>query len=405
MKGHIFSIREITEYIKDKFELDPLLNTVYVRGEISNYKFHSSGHHYMTLKDPDSVMRAVMFKFDAQKLKFRPESGMKIIAKGRISVFPRDGQYQLYITDMTPDGIGALSAAFEQLKAKLLEEGLFAQEHKKPLPKYPNTIALVTSPTGAAIRDMLRILKARYPLSKILVVPVLVQGPDAAADITAAIHLLNEQRCCDLIITGRGGGSLEDLWAFNDEGLAREIFASNIPVISAVGHEPDVTISDFVSDLRAATPSNAAELAVPDQAALYDALMKIKQKMAQQLQHKIQVLQERVKYCAEKPALKSPLNPIAERRLLVDYHTNRLAASMQAINAAAKAKLVQLAAGLDAMSPLKVLTRGYSIVSNAEGLPISSAKQISIGDELNLRFRAGSAVCTVDQVCERNEQK
>ncbi|MBE6916267.1 MAG: exodeoxyribonuclease VII large subunit [Ruminococcaceae bacterium] len=401
MKGHIFSIREITEYIKEKFQLDPLLNTVYVRGEISNYKFHSSGHHYMTLKDSESVMRAVMFKFDAVKLKFRPESGMKIIAKGRISVFPRDGQYQLYITDMTPDGIGALSAAFEQLKAKLLAEGLFSSEHKRQLPKYPKRIALVTSPTGAAIRDILRILKARYPLAEILVVPVLVQGPDAAPDIANAIRLVNEQTCCDLIITGRGGGSLEDLWAFNDEDLARVIFDSKVPVISAVGHEPDVTISDFVADLRASTPSNAAELAVPDQAALYDLLMKTQQRLTQMVQHKVHVLQERVKQYSEKPALKSPLNPIAERRLLIDYHTNRLANAMQKINADAKAKFVHLAAGLDAMSPIKVLTRGYSIASNASGKPLTSASQVSVGERLNVQFHEGSAVCTVEQVKER----
>ncbi len=401
MKGHIFSIREITEYIKEKFELDPLLNTVYVRGEISNYKFHSSGHHYMTLKDSESVMRAVMFKFDALKLKFRPESGMKIIAKGRISVFPRDGQYQLYITDMTPDGIGALAAAFEQLKAKLLSEGLFAQEHKRQLPKYPKKIALVTSPTGAAIRDMLRILKARYPLAEILVVPVLVQGPDAAPDIARAIRFVNEQACCDLIITGRGGGSLEDLWAFNDEELARTIYHSEIPVISAVGHEPDVTISDFVADLRAATPSNAAELAVPDSTALYEMLLKTEQRMLQLMQNKVRFLQERVKQFSEKPALKSPLNPIAERRLLVDYQTNRLTNSMQKINANAKAKFVRLAAGLDAMSPIKVLTRGYSIAAGENGIPITSASQISVGERVNLQFCEGGAVCTVEQVKER----
>ncbi len=403
MKGHIFSIREITEYIKEKFELDPLLNTVYVRGEISNYKFHSSGHHYMTLKDSESVMRAVMFKFDAQKLKFRPESGMKIIAKGRISVFPRDGQYQLYITDMTPDGIGALAAAFEQLKAKLLAEGLFATEHKRPLPKYPKKIALVTSPTGAAIRDMLRILKARYPLAEILVVPALVQGPDAAPDIARAIRFVNEQACCDLIITGRGGGSLEDLWAFNDEELARTIYNSEIPVISAVGHEPDVTISDFVADLRAATPSNAAELAVPDSSALYELLLKTEQRLLQLMQNKVRFLQERVKQFSEKPALKSPLNPIAERRLLVDYQTNRLTNSMQKINANAKAKFVRLAAGLDAMSPIKVLTRGYSIAAGENGIPITSASQISVGKRLNIQFCEGGAVCLVEQVKERGQ--
>ncbi len=404
MRGHIFTIKEISEYIKGKFETDPQLATVYVRGEISNYKFHSSGHHYMTLKDSESVLRAVMFKFDAVKLKFRPESGMKIIAKGRISVFPRDGQYQLYITDMIPDGIGALSAAFEQLKAKLLAEGLFAQETKLPLPKYPKTIALVTSPTGAAIRDMLRILKARYPIATILVVPVLVQGPDAAPDIANAISYLNQHMCCDLIITGRGGGSLEDLWAFNDEALARVIHESVIPIISAVGHEPDVTISDFVADLRAATPSNAAELAVPDQAVLYDHLSKTNAKLFQLMQHKLNFLKERIKGFSEKPCMTSPLNTIAERRLFLDYQTNRMTSAMQKTVAQAKERFVHLAAGLDAMSPLKVLSRGYSIATTDDGVSVKDSADISVGERLSLRFGSGGAVCTVDELFGKVEE-
>ena len=398
MRGHIFTIKEISEYIKGKFDTDPQLSTVYVRGEISNYKFHSSGHHYMTLKDSESVLCAVMFKFDAGKLKFRPESGMKIIAKGRISVFPRDGQYQLYITDMIPDGIGALSASFEQLKAKLLAEGLFSQDTKLPLPKFPKTIALVTSPTGAAIRDMLRILKARYPIATILVVPVLVQGPDAAPDIANAISYLNQHMCCDLIITGRGGGSLEDLWAFNDEALAREIFASKIPIISAVGHEPDVTISDFVADLRAATPSNAAELAVPDQTVLYDHLTKTNTKLFGLMQNKLQFLKERIKGISEKPCMKNPLNTVAERRLILDFQTNRLASAMQKMVAKEKERFVHLAAGMDAMSPLKVLSRGYSIATAEDGISVKDVNDVSVGQKLNLRFGVGGAVCTVDEL-------
>ena len=398
MRGHIFTIKEISEYIKGKFDTDPQLATVYVRGEISNYKFHSSGHHYMTLKDSESVLRAVMFKFDAAKLKFRPESGLKIIAKGRISVFPRDGQYQLYITDMIPDGIGALSAAFEQLKAKLLAEGLFERETKLPLPKYPKTIALVTSPTGAAIRDMLRILKARYPIATVLVVPVLVQGPDAAPDIAQAIAYLNRHMCCDLIITGRGGGSLEDLWAFNDETLAREIHASKIPIISAVGHEPDVTISDFVADLRAATPSNAAELAVPDQTVLYDHLSKTNAKLFQHMQSTLQFLKERVKSISEKPCLKNPLNTVSEHRMLLDFQTNRLTSLMQNKISQAKERFVHLAAGMDAMSPLKVLSRGYSIATDETGAAVKDSGDLSIGQKVNLRFGSGGAVCTVDEL-------
>ena len=400
MKGHIYTILELNNYLKGKFEADPTLATIYVRGEISNYKLHSSGHHYMTLKDDGSVIRAVMFRGDASKLKFRPESGMTVLAKGRVTVFPRDGQYQLYITDMAPDGVGALYAAFEQLKKQLLEEGLFDPTKKKPLPAYPQTIALVTSPTGAAVRDMLRILKARYPIAKVLVVPVLVQGPDAPEEIAQAIALLNTTLACDLIITGRGGGSLEDLWAFNTEVVARAIADSQIPIISAVGHEPDVTIADFVADLRAATPSNAAELAVPDQQALQSALQEQLLRMTQTMRHRCTTHRERIRAITEKPVMQSPLNYFQEKRVLLDFMENRLGSALQKSLRGGREKFVRLSAMLDAMSPLKVLTRGYSIVTDAQNQVIKDSTAVKPGDSVHLRLREGALDCTVTETYE-----
>ncbi|MBQ9168699.1 MAG: exodeoxyribonuclease VII large subunit, partial [Oscillospiraceae bacterium] len=268
MSQQVLSITQINEYIRTKMDGDPILSGVAVRGEISNYKVYPSGHHYFTLKDEGAALKCVMFKGNAFRLKFRPDNGVKVIAMGRITVYPRDGAYQLYCTAMVMDGIGDLYAAFEQLKVKLAAKGLFDQAHKKPLPKYPGIIGIITSSAGAAIHDMLRILRKRYPLSEVRLLPVRVQGAEAPGEISAAIRYANHYAIADLLIVGRGGGSIEDLWAFNDERVAQAIYDSEIPVISAVGHEPDVTISDYVADLRAATPSNAAELAVPDQEAL-----------------------------------------------------------------------------------------------------------------------------------------
>ncbi|NLG52450.1 MAG: exodeoxyribonuclease VII large subunit [Clostridiales bacterium] len=398
LKGHIFSISEVNQYIKYKMENDPNLSLIYVRGEISNYKPHSSGHHYMTLKDENAVLRAVMFKSDALKLKFKPENGIKIIAKGRISVFPRDGQYQLYITDMIPDGVGALYVAFEQLKKKLAAEGLFDADKKKPVPKYPGRIALVTSPTGAAVRDMLRILKARFPLAKILVCPVLVQGEGAAGEIAAAIYRLNEKSMCDLIITGRGGGSIEDLWAFNEECVARAIFASEIPVISAVGHEPDVTISDFVADLRAATPSNAAELAVPDCVSIKSSLNDANIRIIQAVTHKIRFYREVLAKISEKPVMQSPLAYFQERRMLLDYTGDKLDSLIHKRISDYKQRFIGLASALDALSPLKVLARGYSITTDSDGRVIKDVSGVNVGDRINIRLNAANLDCSVNNV-------
>ena len=268
MENHIFTVTEVNNLVKRLLDNEPMLQNVCVRGELSNYKMYPSGHHYFTLKDPEGAIRCVMFKGSAMKLRFRPENGMKVVVTGRVTVFPRDGAYQLYCNTMIPEGVGDLAVAFEQLKAKLYAEGLFDSDHKKPLPPYPEKIAIVTSSAGAAVHDMIRILRRRYPIAKVILLPVRVQGVEAPPEIAGAIRYADKWHIGDVIITGRGGGSIEDLWAFNDERVARAIYQCETPIISAVGHEPDVTISDFVADARASTPSNAAEIAVPDQGEL-----------------------------------------------------------------------------------------------------------------------------------------
>ncbi len=394
--AHICTISELNEYLKTLLDNDPSLSGVYVKGEISNYKFHSSGHHYMTLKDENAVIRAVMFKYEAAKLKFRPESGMKIIAKGRVSIFPRDGQYQLYISDMIPDGVGALYVAFEQLKKRLSEEGLFSEANKKALPKFPGKIALVTSPTGAAVRDMLRILKARFPMSAVVVCPVLVQGPDAPEDIASTIAYINKHTLADLIITGRGGGSIEDLWGFNDERVARAIFNSEIPVISAVGHEPDVTISDFVADVRAATPSNAAEIAVPDSSAIFRSIKDSEARIFSALSSRISFYKEALKNISGKKVMQSPQNFFQERRINLDFLSEKLANATNRSVMKSKEQFTRLVASLDAMSPLKVLSRGYSIATATDGKVIKRVSDVSKADKISLRVEDGNIKCTVD---------
>lgn len=392
----ICTISELNEYLKNMFDSNPNLNGVYVKGEISNYKFHSSGHHYMTLKDESSVIRAVMFKFDASKLKFRPESGMKIIAKGRVSVFPRDGQYQLYISDMIPDGVGALYVAFEQLKKRLSEEGLFDAEKKKPLPQFPKKIAVITSPTGAAVRDILRILKSRFPMTEVVVCPVLVQGPDAPEDIASMISYVNKHKIADLIITGRGGGSIEDLWGFNDERVAYAIYQSEIPVISAVGHEPDVTISDFVADVRAATPSNAAELAVRDAGVIKRNIKDYELRIYSSLITKLNSYKESIRTISEKKIMKSPENYFQERRLVLDFLCEKLGSNTSLALMKSREHFARLVASLDAMSPLKVLSRGYSIASANDGRIIKNVSDIKSGEKLDVRVSDGTIKCTVD---------
>ena len=390
------SVTALNQYIKGMFERERLLSRVLVRSEISNYKVYPSGHHYFSLKDAESSIRCVMFRREAMSLRFRPENGMKVVVSGRVSVFPRDGAYQLYCATMVPDGVGELAFAFEQLKNRLHKEGLFDPAHKKPIPAHPRTIALVTSPAGAAVRDMIRILGARYPMAKVLVVPVRVQGEEAPEEIANGLDLVNALDMADLIITGRGGGSMEDLWAFNDEGVARAIFRSRIPVISAVGHEPDVTIADFVADLRASTPSNAAELAVPDQADLRDRLAHFQARMDRSVDRRLQVRRDALRRLESSPFLQSPQRAIQEKRLLLDYQQQRLLHAMDRQIGEHRHQMGRLAASLDALSPFKVLSRGYSITQKDDGTVVSELSQVEKGDALLVRVSDGTITCTAE---------
>ena len=400
----VLSITQINEYIRGKMDEDRLLLQLAVRGEISNYKMYPSGHHYFTLKDENAALKCVMFKTSASKLRFRPENGMKVIAMGRITVYPRDGAFQLYCSAMSMDGIGDLYVAFEQLKAKLAAQGLFAPEHKKPLPQFPKTIGIVTSSAGAAVHDMLRILKKRYPIVKVRLLPVRVQGAEAPGEIAAAIRYANHYKLADLLIVGRGGGSIEDLWAFNDERVAYAIYASEIPVISAVGHEPDVTISDYVADLRAATPSNAAELAVPDQAALQQNMDAAASAMAAALSGKLRHARQRLHVLAKSPALVSPTGYLEQRKQSLEHLKSRLiGAQMQQIQRK-KQRYIGNTAKLDAMSPLKVLTRGYSIVSADDGTIVRSVRQTAPGREVQVMLSDGSLRATVSDIKEESDE-
>lgn len=397
MAQQVLSITQLNEYIREKLDGDALLNGIAVRGEISNYKVYPSGHHYFTLKDEAASLKCVMFKGNAARLRFRPDNGVKVIAMGKISVYPRDGVYQLYCTAMAMDGIGDLYAAFEQLKAKLASQGLFDPAHKKPIPKYPETIGIVTSSAGAAIHDMLRILRKRYPLTRVLLLPVRVQGVEAPVEIAAAIRYANYHKLADLLIVGRGGGSIEDLWAFNDERVAYAIYESQIPVISAVGHEPDVTISDFVADLRAATPSNAAELAVPDQDALRQNLDGYSLTMASSLNRQIKAARQHLDILAGSPALRSPTGYLDQKRNQLELLQNRLVSSQSRIVEQKFRQFVALTSKLDAMSPLKVLTRGYAMAETERGEVLRSVKQIEPGDRLKVIFSDGSVYASVTE--------
>ena len=393
----ILSPSQVSGYIKTWMDRDRLLSGLMVRGELSNYKMYPSGHHYFTLKDGDGALRCVMFRGDASTLRFRPENGMQVIAAGRVTVFPRDGQYQMYCTRLTPDGAGDLHVAFEQMKDRLYKEGLFAPEHKKPLPQFPARIALVTSPAGAAVRDMLRILGARYPVAEIKILPVRVQGEGAAEEIAAAIAWANRWQVADLIITGRGGGSMEDLWAFNEEVVARAIYHSDIPVISAVGHEPDITISDFVADLRAATPSNAAELAVPDQNELYLWLKGVSGRMERGLKQGLRLKRRELERVQRNRIMEHPENYFKDRRMQLDYQGQRMSHGLHRSLAKEKERLARLAASLDALSPLKVLGRGYAIAMKEEGTVVTSVEDVERQDTVNLRLRDGTLTCRVEE--------
>ena len=403
MEQKILSITQINEYIRSRMDADPMLANIAVRGEISNYKLYPSGHHYFTLKDEGGALKCVMFKGNAFKLRFRPENGMKVIALGKISVFPRDGAYQLYVSAMSVDGVGDLHAAFEQLKAKLADEGLFDPTHKKQLPKYPGVIGIITSSAGAAVHDMLRILRKRYPLTKAILLPVRVQGVEAPPEICGAIRYVNRFQLADVIITGRGGGSMEDLWAFNDERVAYAIYQSVIPIISAVGHEPDVTISDYVADIRAATPSNAAELAVPDQDALRQSLDSISVTMLTAFSQQLKSARQRYKILSASPVLSGPDAYLKQLTDKLEFAKNRLITAQNRLLSKEKQAFIANTAKLDAMSPLKVLTRGYSITQNADGDLLRSVNQIQAGEQVTVTVSDGSFKAAVCEIMEEHQ--
>ncbi len=398
------SVTEVNHYVKQLLDTDPLLSRVTVRGEISNYKMYPSGHHYFTLKDAESSLRCVMFRSAAARLRFRPENGMAVTGSGRISVFPRDGAYQFYVEALHPEGAGDLQVAFAQLKEKLEKEGLFDPAHKKPLPRYPGRIAVITSSAGAAVRDIIRVLGKRWPLAEVLVLPVRVQGTEAPAEIVGALQYANRWKLADLIITGRGGGSMEDLWAFNDERVARAIFASKLPVISAVGHEPDVTIADFVADLRAATPSNAAELAVPDMQELLEQLSDREQRLERSMEKQLRQFRKRLEELEKRPVLCSPAAYLDQKRMELDLLHSRLLSAAENRIAAARRAEIALAAKLDALSPLKVLARGYSLATDDAGELIRNAAQVAAGDRVHLRLEKGSLDCQVLEASYGNKK-
>lgn len=398
MDSRVLSVTELNKHIKSMLDGDSLLASIAVIGELSNYKTYPSGHHYFTIKDSESALRCVMFKGNASKLRFMPENGMSVTAVGRVTVYPRDGAYQLYCSDLVPEGVGALHIAFEQLKDKLGKEGLFDPSHKKPLPRYPDTIAVITSSAGAAVRDIIRVLGKRWPLSKVVILPVRVQGEEAPLEIVGALRYANRYKVGDLIITGRGGGSIEDLWAFNDERVVRAIYESNIPVISAVGHEPDITISDYVADLRAATPSNGAELAVPDQSELRESLSAFDIRTSQAMAKKLSQLKAHVEELATRRVMQTPTAYVDQKRMELDRRAIALSSRYERQLSAKKHEYVRLAASLEALSPLKVLSRGYSVVTNAEDRMLTDSASAKVGERVKVTLSKGSLMCQIDEV-------
>ncbi len=394
----VVTISQLNKYVRMLLEGDAKLASIYIGGEISNFTNHyKSGHLYMSLKDEGAVVKAVMFRGSAAKLQFRPENGMKVIVRARVSLYEKDGAFQLYIEEMQPDGVGALQVAYEQLKARLQAEGLFAQERKKPLPRYPGRVGVITSPTGAAVRDILNVLSRRYPLAQVVFTPVLVQGEGAPPQLVKALEEMNARRAADVIILGRGGGSIEELWAFNDERVARAVAASRIPVISAVGHETDFTICDFAADLRAPTPSAAAELAVPDTAALLQRLSQLHTLSERALRSRLRAEQDRLAGIRSKRCLASPLFYVEEQAMRLDYVTRAFAGAAQVGVSRADRRLAALAGKLDALSPLKVLGRGYSIVYKEDNRVAASVSDVGPGEKLTVRLSDGTVKCTADE--------
>lgn len=397
----VLSVSQLNRYIKMNFDADENLANIFISGEISNFTNHyRTGHLYFTLKDDSAAVRAVMFNSSAKRLKFMPEDGMKVIARGRVSVYEASGQYQLYVDDMQPDGVGALNLAYEQLKEKLQNEGLFSELHKKPLPPYPEKVGVITSPTGAAVRDIINVLGRRFPYAEIVFCPVLVQGEGAHLQLTDAVNLFNSERAADVIIIGRGGGSIEDLWEFNDEGLARAVYNSEIPVISAVGHETDFTICDFVADMRAPTPSAAAELAVPDANELQYALSALKNRMFLNVSSGIADRRSRLEYLTSKGVLKSPDEMLSNRSQRLDTAFSKMLSSYENRIGGKKVEFISAATALSKLDPMSVLMRGFAFVSDKNGKNVYSSQALAKGDKINVRFHDGSAVCEVKEITQ-----
>ena len=405
--SRFFTVSELNDEIKSLLESDARFLSVCVQGELSNYKVYPSGHHYFTLKDAESSLKCVMFRSSASRLRFRPENGMLVFAVGRVQVYLRDGAYQLYCNELIPNGIGDLQLAFEQLKQKLFREGLFDASRKKPLPQFPGRIVLITSSAGAAVHDMLRILRVRWPMAEVLLYPVRVQGREAPQEIADAVRKVNAWSIGDIIITGRGGGSLEDLWAFNDERVARAIDASVIPVVSAVGHEPDVTISDFVADRRAATPSNAAELSVPDQQEVRETVNALAHRLDRALERQQAVRRQRLERYSKSKTLSDVSYFVDLRRMEVDRFCDRLNQAGRDLISKNRSLLGSRKASLEAMSPLAVLSRGYLIAENDRHQMLRSIHQVAVGEHLTVQFADGAALCRVEnrEVKELGKEK
>jgi len=394
----IFTVHQINEYVRGLLSRDPILQRVWVRGEISNFKLHSSGHMYFTLKDEADRIKCVMFRQNAEALAFLPRDGMKVLVLGYVSLYCKDGQYQLYAEGMEKDGIGDLFAAFEALKEKLRLEGLFDSERKKPIPRFPERIAVVTSHTGAAVRDIIHVITRRYPCAELLVIPVLVQGKEAPEQISAALDYVNTLQNIDVVIVGRGGGSIEELWAFNEEIVARAIARSRIPVISAVGHETDFTIADFVADLRAPTPSAAGELAVPDLRELKQMLRYYDSRLWKSVERLLDSRRKALERLTESYALRQPGLLVQQYEQQIDYLTERLNSAIRMTITQKRELLAKTAASLEALSPLAVLARGYAVVTEEKtNRLISSVSELKVGDTIRLHLKDGQVLCEVSK--------
>ena len=396
--GEAMTVTALNQFIAGIFEDTDLLRNVTVRGEISNFKHHSSGHMYFSIKDENSLIRAVMFRSAASTLQFKPADGMKIIFKGSVSVYPRDGQYQLYVRSMVPDGIGALYEAYEKLKKKLEEEGLFSPKKKRPLPRFPKSIGIITSPTGAAVRDMINVLSRRYPLCEILLCPAEVQGKEAPLSLRKALHFVQQKEKVDVIIIGRGGGSIEDLWAFNDEALVREVANCTVPIISAVGHETDFTLCDFAADLRAPTPSAAAELAVPDIKDIQDAFASLEIRFSLIIADKLRTARREVDYFAGRSCYVRPMTITAPLQLSLSKLKEQIMYTYESVINLKKSELATLTVKLDALSPLHILARGYTITTKENDARVNSVKDLQKGDNIILTFADGHARASIKEL-------